>query len=402
MKFEQVATLLNDVLKETLGTSEIVVEDIKDVVALGKAYDDIINNEAYDKYCRKLINHIGRVIFVDRVYEGQAPSVLMDGWEYGSILEKISGELPESVENDTWKLTDGNSYDQDTFHAPKVQAKFFNEATTFEIQMSFTQLQVKHSFSSATQLNAFFSMIENLIKNRKTLDYDNLIMRTINNFTAQTLYTAYGKKTTEADYAKGSTSRAVNLLFLYKVVNPTATVTAENCLYDLDFLKFAAYTMKKYSKRLTKMSTLFNYGGKTRFTPKDRQKFILLDDFASAADVYLQSDTFHNEMTKIDGYETVTYWQGSGTNYGFGDVSDLHVKIKDVFNDTPTVGGIEIHASGILGVLFDRDALGVCNKDDRVPTHYNARGEFTNFFYKSDAEFFNDYDENFVVFFVAD
>lgn len=402
MKFEQVATLLNDVLKETLGKSDIVVEDIKDTVALGKAYEDIINNEAYDKYCRKLINHIGRVIFVDRVYEGQAPSVLMDGWEYGSILEKISGELPDSVENASWKLTDGTSYDQDTFHAPKVQAKFFNESVTYEIQMSFTQLQVKQSFSSATQLNAFFSMIENLIKNRKTLDYDNLIMRTINNFTAQTLYTAYGKKTTEADYAKGSTSRAVNLLFLYKALNPTTTVTAENCLYDLDFLKFAAYTMKKYSKRLTKMSTLFNYGGKARFTPKNKQKFILLDDFASAADVYLQSETFHNEMTKIEGYETVTYWQGSGTDYGFGSVTDLHVKIKDVFNDSPTAGGIEVHTSGILGVLFDRDALGVCNKDDRVPTHYNARGEFTNFFYKSDAEYFNDYDENFVVFFVAD
>lgn len=402
MKFEQVAPLLNSVLKETLGETAVQVEDLQNVVELGKAYEDIINNDAYDKYCNKVINKIGRTIFVDRVYKGQAPSVLMDGWTYGSIMEKLSCEPPESTENASWKLTDGQKYDQDTFHAPDVTSVFFNSKVTYEIKMSFTQLQVEQSFTSASKLAAFFSMIENTIINRKTMDYDNLIMRTINNFTAQTLYTAYGKKLTETDYAKASTNRAVNLLYLYKVINPTSEVTAENCMYNLDFIKFASYTMKRYSKRLEKASKLFNYGNKTRFTPKDRQKFVLLADFADAADVYLQSETFHNEMTKIEGYETVSYWQGSGTNYSFGEISDINVTIKDVFNDAPSATGLNIHCSGILGVVFDRDALGVCNKSDRVPTHYNAAGEFTNFFYKSDAEYFNDYNENFVVFFVCD
>lgn len=402
MKIEQVSTILNSVLKETLGETAIQVEDLQNVVELGKAYEDIIGNDAYDKYCGKLINRIGRTIFVDRVYEGQAPSVLKEGWEYGSIMQKIQGDLPDSTDNPSWNLKDGQSYDPNVFHAPKISAKFFNAMDTYQITMSFTRMQVKQSFTSAIQLNAFFSMIENRIKMRKTIDYDNLIMRTINNFTAATFYHSFGKSAKEIDYAAGSKVKCINLLYLYKLANPTTEVTAETCLYDLGFLKFATKLMGQTSDRMAKASTLFNISGKTRFTPKDRQHFVLLSDFEKAAASYLQADTFHDEFVKLPKHETVVYWQGSGTNYSFGEVSDIHVNIKDVFNDSPTVGGLEIHTAGVLGVMFDNDALGVCNKDDRVTSNYNPLAEFTNFWYKSDAEYFNDYDENFVVFYVAE
>ena len=160
--------------------------------------------------------------------------------------------------------------------------------------------------------------------------------------------------------------------------------------------------MGQTSDRLAKASTLFNISGKTRFTPKDRQHFVLLSDFEKAAASYLQADTFHDEFVKLPKHETVVYWQGSGTDYAFGSTSDIDVNIKDVFNAQPVAGGIEVHTAGILGVMFDHDALGVCNKDDRVTSNYNPLAEFTNFWYKSDAEYFNDYDENFVVFFVAE
>lgn len=408
MKFEHVGNILNSVLGETLGKTEVVVEDIRNVVALGQAYDDIIANDAFDKYCKTLINHIGKVIFENREYASRAPSILMDGWEYGSILEKVQCELPPDSDTDDWKLVNGTSYDQDTFVAPTVSAKFWNDAVTYTIRMSFTQKQVKQSFSSATQLNAFFSMIEQRIKMRKTLDYDALIMRTINNQIAATLYHSFNttnapKSTlTDTDTAKGSHLKAVNLLYLYKQVNPTTTVTVENCLHDTDFLKFAARQIMITSDRMSNASELFNIGGKTRFTPKDLQHLVLLSDFEKSADVYLQSGTFHNEYTALPKHETVTYWQGTGTDFSQGSVSDIHVKIKDIFNTSPISAGIEVHVSGILGVLFDHDACAVCNKEDRTPTHFNAAGEFMNYFYKSDAEYLNDYDENFIVFYIAE
>ena len=401
MKVTQVYQLLNNAIGETLGSTDLVLEDLTNVVDIGEKV--FANQQLLDKYVSALINHIGKVVFVDRPYEGQAPSVLMDGWEYGSILEKISCGLPESKVNETWGgtgqgLVDGAEYNPNIFHAPPTpRVKFFNAMDTYAIDMSFGRKQVRQSFSNANQLNAFFSMLEGRVAMRRTIDYDNLIMRTINNMIAGTIYQAYGADD-ESTLADASHKRAVNLLYLYKQLHTDSNLTAQNAIYDLDFIKFAAYTMALYSDRLEKASTMFNVGGQVRFTPKKLQKFIMLSEFRKAADVYLQSDTFHNEFTKLPNAESVTYWQGSGENYGFSQTSGIHINTLHPNNDSTNV---EVAMSGILGVLFDRDALGVNNVENRVYSKFNEVGEFYTNFYKNDARYFNDYDENFIVFFVA-
>lgn len=398
MKVEQVATILNTIIGEVTGTTGIVTEDLSNIVSVGKEFTNILSeNEAYDKYIGKLINHIGRVKFVDRVYDGQAPSVLMESWEFGSILEKIDCALPDAEWNKTWMLEDGAEYSQDIFKGPKdVDVQFFNDMVTFEIDMSFTDKQVKQSFSNAQQLFGFFNMVENRIRMRMTMDYDDLIMRTINNFIAATIQSEFNGDD-ELDTKTGG--KAVNLLKLYKDTVPDANqnLEPETCLKDLSFVKFAAYTMMLYSDRLEKPSKIFNIGGRVRFTPKEYQRIVLLSEFARAADVYLQSVTFHNELSRLPDAERVTYWQGSGTDYSFSNTSDIHVQIAGLSGSAK----LEVNVNGVLGVMFDREALGVNNYNTRVTTHYNAKGEFTNNFYKSDARYFNDYKENFIVFFVA-
>ena len=384
MQVKQVYTLLNDVVKETMGETAVVQEDLTGLVELG---DTIANAIGYDKYVKSLVNHIGRVIFVNRKYSGSAPSVLMDGWEFGSILEKISGDLPQATENETWELVDGASYDQDVFYKPSVDVKFFNKLVTFEIPCSFTEKQVKQSFSNAEQLNAFLSMLYNEIEKAMTVNIDNLIMRTINNMIGETLYDEYGS----GSQTGSSGVRAVNLLYLYNQTIPTP-ITASDCLHTPEFIRFASYILKLYAGRMAKISRLFNIGGKARFTPREMLHIVLLDEFDASASVYLQSDTFHDELVKLPQAESVAYWQGSGTTYDFTDTGAIDIKKAD---------GTAITGSGILGVMFDRDALGVCNRDRRVTTHYNAKAEFYNNYYKFDAEFFNDLNENFVVFFVA-
>ena len=170
------------------------------------------------------------------------------------------------------------------------------------------------------------------------------------------------------------------------------TLDATSCYTDPDFIRYASYIINLYKDRLSKISILFNVGGKERFTPADKLNIVLLSDFASAANTFLNSDVYHNEMTALPGYETVPYWQGSGEDYSFENVSRINVK---------TASGSIVNVSGILGVMFDRDALGVTNLDRRVTTNYNAKAEFFTNFYKLDAGYFNDLNENFVVFFVG-
>ena len=383
MQIKQVYSILNDVVKETMGETAVVNEDLTGLVELG---DSITNAIGYDKYVKSLVNHIGKVIFVNRAYSGSAPSVLMDGWEFGSILEKVSGDLPESQENESWELTDGASYDQDIFKAPKVDVKFFNRLVTFEVQLSFVEKQVKQSFSSAEQMNAFLSMLYNEVDKAMTVNMDNLIMRTINNFIGETVYDAYGNNS----HSASSHIRAVNLLYEYNTANGTS-LTASQALTTPEFIRYASYRIKLYAGRMAKISRLFNIGGKARFTRRDLLHIVLLDEFDASASVYLQSDTFHDELVKLPQAETVAFWQGSGTDYALSSTGKVDIKKAD---------GTSVTVGGVVGVLFDRDALGVCNRDRRVTTHYNAKAEFYNNFYKFDAEYFNDLNENFVVFFM--
>jgi hypothetical protein len=395
MEVKQIYTLINSVSGEVLGRTDIVTEDLTGIVDLGT---EVFNQNAVDNYVKSLVNHIGKVIFVNRPYAGKVPSVLMDAWEFGSVLEKISADVPEAEENDTWNLTDGQSYNQDVFHKPTVTAKFFNSKVTFEVPVSITERQVKESFSNAAQLNGFISMIYAAVEKSMTIKADALIMRTINNMIAETVLAdavAFGGTIgdlTSADLSSASTARCVNLLKLYNDKTGASTkLTAAKAITDPDFIRFASYVMGTYADRLQSISTVFNVGGKERFTPKDMLHVVLLSDFAKAAQTYLYSDTFNRGDVLLPQAETVPFWQGSGQNYEFASTGNINIKES---------GGKAVEISGVLGVMFDRDALGVCNLDRRVTTNYNAKAEFFNNYYKFDAGYFNDTNENFVVFFI--
>lgn len=389
MEVKQIYTLMNSVSQEVLGKTDLVKEDLTGIVDMGT---EVFNQNAIDNYVKSLVNHIGKVVFVNRPYSGKVPSVLMDAWEFGSVMEKISADIPQAEENDSWNLTDGAEYKQDVFHKPTVTAKFFNSKVTFEVPVSITERQVKESFSSAAQLNGFLSMIYNAVDKSMTIKTDALIMRTINNMIAETLdadKVAFGS--TKIDYSTASTVRCVNLLKLYNTAKGEQ-LTAATAILDPNFIRFAAYQMGLYADRLGSISTLFNVGGKERFTPKDALHTVLLSDFAKAAQAYLYADTYHNEQVLLPKAETVPSWQATGKDYAFANVSKINVK---------SASGATISIGGVLGVMFDRDALGVTNSDKRVTTNYNAKAEFFNNYYKFDAAYFNDTNENFVVFFIA-
>lgn len=390
MDMKQVYTITNTITQEVIGESAVVAEDLSNLVDIGNA---VFNANAFDAYVKSLVNHIGKVIFVDRPYRGSAPSVLMDGWEYGSVLEKISSEMPLAVENPSWELEDGKSYDPHIFYQPKAESKFYNMRTTFEIDQSITERQVKQSFSSATQLNAFISMLFNQIDKAITVRNDALIMRTINNMTLETIKASY---TDTANLGGSSTVKAVNLLYLYNQ-RFGKTLSAAEAMTEPAFIRFAAFQIGLYADRLTRLSTLFNVGEKERFTPRDLLHIVYLSEFLRAADVYLQSDTFHDNFTKIADGESVPYWQGSGVDYNFASTGQVMGSPS-----SSGAGGAAITVPGVLAVMFDRDALGVTNFDRRVTTQWNAKAEFTNYFFKQDAGYFNDLNENFVVFFMAD
>ena len=381
MEVKQIYEELNELNKQLLGTNALAQVDVSNLVTFGT---ELFNANQVDNYVRKLVDRIGIVMFVDRPYKGEGQDVMMLASEWGSVIEKISPDLPELQENESWELQDGASYDDNIFYAPKVSVKFYNHKTTFEVPISFTREQVKESFTSEQELTRFVACIETSINNVITLGNENAVKQVLNVMSAETIN-------------EGAKTRAINLLAEYNTIFTGATLTADKCIYSKDFLKYATSRMNEIMKSMKSMKTIFNMGKKARHTSKDLLHVTMLDKFEGLLLAYLESDTFHNELVKLeDRYQTISCWQGVGQEsegLPFDEVSKIDVK---------TETGVEVEQSGILAVAWDRDAVGVYNYDRRTTTKFNGKAEFYSYWHKVDCGYFADKNENFVVFYVAD
>ena len=389
MEVKQIASLLNDVIAEQVGEEATLLnEDLSNVVDVGRS---VFNATSYDKFTKALVDRIGRVIFVDRKYEGVAPSVIYDGFEFGSVLEKIGSEIPEYTENETWDLTGGQSYDPNVFYAPSVYAKFFSRYVTFEVPLSIADKQAKSAFTSAQELTRLVNMLFGKVDQAMSLAEESLVMRTINGGIAETIYADYGA----TDIGDSSGVKAINLLYLWNQAHSGNELTKEQALANPEFIRFASVEMMKVANRLKKVTTLFNVGGKKRFTPMANLKIVLHSDFSANAKAYLYSDTFHDEYVKLPKADEVPYWQGSGDDYDIDETTAINVKLPS--DNTKTVA-----CDGIIGCMFDEEACGVLNFERYTTSQYNGKAEFTNYWHKQKACQFLDLNENFVVFLVND
>lgn len=406
MKMTQIATQLNQINQEMFGEIALVDENLTNIVDVGKVVDSNLTAAGtFDKYIGALIDRIGRVMYVDRTYNSTAPDIMKDSWEYGSILMKVRAALPDAQQNLTWPGTsqgatydttgnlgalDGSSIDPFVINTPDATAKLYNKRTTFEVPITFADYQLREAFTSAEEMSRFFAMIENRIRMKMTLCTDALIMRTINNLILQKVE---------------SGKNVVNLLATYNTAF-SKSLTSTTAMADPDFLKFAAKTIMMYKEYLKSASTLYNESGYITFTPADRLKAIFLSEFAKNMEVYLYGDTYHNEFVKLEGYEEVPYWQGSGTDGSFASRATITGIVEGLTSSgvagTGSANDTKTTANGVVAVLFDEEAALVCNEHFRVTSIYNPRGEYTNYFYKWDSAQVNDVEENCVVFVIED
>ena len=398
MKITQLKSILNGavgktgIIDQVTGTAPVANEDLSNIVDIGKAVLDYTgeSNENYDSFMRNLIDQVGKNVIVNRTYTSQAPNIIKDSWEYGSIMQKVRVNLPDVEENATWDLfnypkSGGAAYpDPFELSKPSVTAKFYNSKNTYEIPITLTDYQLREAFQSASQFGSFIAAIENRIRVKQTLCNDGLIMATINNLIGETL--------------SGHGGKVVNLLTAYNTAT-NSTLTAATALTNTEFLRFAAMTIAKYKKYVAQASSKYNAGNYITFTPADKLKFIANTEFAKAMDAYLYADTYHNEFVELNGYNEVPFWQGSGTADGDRLTVDVVVSYT---TDQGASATASVKNTGVLAVMFDDEAAAVCNENYRTTSIYNPRGEYTNYFYKYDAMFMNDVEENCVVFTIAD
>lgn len=393
MKVTQIASVLNGaIMDEVVGEVDLIQEDLSNIVDVGKVVTTSLTaNGNTNSFVSTLIDRVGRVKYVDRTYSTQAPNILKDSFEYGSILMKVRAEVPDFQENTSWKLgalnglgiSDAGELDPFVISAPTATQKVYNSKVTYEAPITISDLMLKQAFTSASEMGRFIAMIENRIQLKMTLSTDALIMRTINNLIGLKI---------------GGGNNVVNLLEEYNAgVDQNDQLTVDQALRSTEFLRFATKTIALYKDYLKTASVKYNDSGSyITFTPEDRLKFVALSEFAKDMETYLYADTYHNEFVKMTGYSTVPFWQSQGD-----DDDDFAIRSAIAVSCTDGTNTYEVAQSGIVAVMFDEEAAAVVNENYRITSQYNPRGEYTNYFYKWDAGYMNDTYENCVVFVIA-
>lgn len=394
MKVKQISTMLNSIYGEVLGETNLFKEDLSNIVSAGQIITaSTAFGDNFDNYVGKIIDKVGRVIVVDRVFRKKDLGIWRDSWEYASMLEKIRCEVGDFTNNDEWVLLDGTDAGTDPdynstdivdklfkFVPPTVQSKYFNLKTTFRNKISITRKQLRSAFRSGSEMARFIAMIENRIRTKMEIGNQELERRVVTNLACA----AYN---------------ATNVVDLKTVLG--SNLTFEAALKDQATLRGIAETITMTRKLMEEPSKLYSITkGFMNFTPEEDSITIILTDVDNALRFNLYGSTYNEEFVKLEGYKTVPYWQGRKESGGANDAlaTRASVNAKAVINGQsgPTTGDVAI--ANLVGIVFDRDAAMICNEDPEVRSQYNADGNFTNFFYNYDCSYYNDFDENAIVF----
>lgn len=385
MKPYDIHATVNDIATNILGENAVLLApDCSNIVDVGLSFQ---NADKLDAFYRELHDILVRNIYVDRPYDGQMPSVLYEDWEYRGMLGKVDADLLQATTNEAWDLTNGSSIDPFVINIPKVNQKFFNKGVSFEIDITKPEDQVKSAFQSKQDMERFFAMIDTSVRNSMNLRIEGLIFATIDNMIAVT-------------YGSGTASpRVVKLLTDYNLLAGTS-LTADKALIDDGFLKYACNVIMKYPKKMAKYTKLYNMEGKPRHTPASDLHVVMQVDFATAVKTHLQSTTYHEDLVKLPRYEEVAYWQGIDDAGSISSAMSVSVTaVAPDGNGGETTSAISV--SYVAGIMFDHNALGVLKPERKVRSIYNPKGEYFNDFHKWTSRYFNDFDENFVIFLIA-
>ena len=377
MKMNQVYALLNDINHQMYGEDAVTVNDLQGIISMGNTI--VGDGTATDNFLGKLVDRIGKTVIRTLDLELDFPSLFMDTFEFGAVLQKINVNPFDSITNAAETIGDnGFTPTLLDIHKPQVWCRYFTDADTAKWQVTIPDTMFRTAFESETQMSSFIDAIIAAMTDSVTISLNNMSRTAVNNFIAEKIKASNG---------------VINLLTSYNTLF-SQSLTPEVAMRTKEFLRYATNEIRKYMKYISQPSVLYNLGDGSgnpvvRATTRDNAHILCLTDFVAGCTAYLESDTFHNELTKLPEADEVAYWQGSGLAYDFGSTSAINVK---------TSGGHTVSQAGILCTIFDREALGVSNLSKRVTTQWNAKGEFWNNWYKHDAGYFNDFNENGVVF----
>lgn len=381
LSFSQSAAFLTDLYEQATGQkSTIAVVDSGSFTTVAQ----MVLKTGYDTVISSISQVLSRTIFSVRPYTAKFKGIFVDAERWGNITRKINF-IDGDVENDDREpLTDGASVDPWVINKPKVLQTNFYGFTKYQRHITIFRDQLDVAFSSPSEFSRFISgVMQNVVdqlEQIKEAEARNCLI----NFIA-------GK-------AAGDSGNVINVLQEYK--NETGVTLTPSTMYaDTNYIPFMKWLYsfingltQKLAERTIKYHINVTDKEVHRHTPARDLKAYMSARAMNAIDSIGLPSIFGADRLKMIDFEPVVFWQ---------NIDDAEKIVA-----TPTVlktdGTLEKKSSttveNIIGVLFDRDALGITRKSEwMMETGFNPRGGYNNIFYHFSMAMWNDFTENGIV-----
>lgn len=390
MTFQQSATLLNSVMAQMTGAAQLTATDESEFVAVATT----ALSAGYDALNKAVSQVLSRSIYSSRAYNPIYPSLERNEERWGGIVRKVTFLDLDFMNDAAFSLTDGQT-GPDPFLVNKQKAVQFNfyGGNVKELVVSITEDQLRQAFSSSADFGSFMAaQAQNLINQlNQKIEAESRIA--INNMIA-------------AAVSSDSNDRVVHVLTEYKAATGNATITDENYLSEAEFVPFAKWlygrmnTLKRFMAERTGKyhANITSYNGVSltkpimRHTPDQFMNIFMLSEFMDQVDSSALSGIYNEELLEIGNFERVNYWQSIDAP------SSISIKANVLqANGSCAATEAAVEESGIIGVFFDDEALGITLIDEGVRTIENPRGRYFNNWHNWTSRWYNDQTENFVV-----
>lgn len=379
MKVEDASVLINNAAKNFSGLEETVAQDLSNITDFGRKLGDM-NPWGVDAFFGKMADQFNTIKFWALPYVSFAPSVYVESERFGAIRAMYRTPYLESEASPVYNLQQGLSYDQYVVNKQNVEVRMWSDRFSSKVKtITLPHEQIESAFRNAEEMMSFIGMLEMARDNSHRRAWDELIMSLFQAVIGMAV--------------NSGGMQDIKLLTEYNTISG-ASLTSANALYNEGFIRYAIYRMGVIRDQMALVTGMFNTSNYMAATAPERQRTVLLTDFARAAGVYLHDapNQFNTGNLTIPKADIVPAWQGMGTTGAYAD--------RAAINATLVISGNEVEASAnnILGVVYDEWALGVSAHRHEVTTAWNALGHYTNYFDQMFGGFFVSPDENVVVF----
>ena len=392
MKVNQIYSLLNDINAQMFGDDAIDVNDLSGIISMGQSI--VGNGTQTDKFLGKLVDRIGKTVIRTLDLELEFPTLFMESFEFGAVLQKITVSPFDAIQSSEWEIGAQNFTPTfaDVNKNAKVLVKYFTGADTWKFQTTIPDDLFTTAFTSESMMAQFIDAIVNAMTDSMTIALNNMSRTAVNNFIAEKIKVSNG---------------VINLLDGYNTLLGAGNeITADAAMHNKEFARYASQEIRKYVKYLGQPSVLYNVGdgnnGKVlRATARDNMHVLMLTDLVSLFDAYLLSDSF-KDLYDLPNFSEVAYWQGnkgeSASNTFDINSSIAVIPSSEDGQQSPT----EVEQSGIVCVLADRQAIAVGLNKRRAGSFYNSIDAYSNISSTATMQFIDDLSENGIIFLVAD